>query len=363
MVLLAWILAALLAAYLVWEKVSLDRARASFRAVIHVNGIRGKTGTCRMIDAHLRGAGWKVFTKTTGSDAAYIGTDGIERPVRRCAPASIREQIGMMRMAARQGAEAVVIECMAVRPELQRASQERIVRGDLNVITNVRYDHIFEMGDTKRAIAESLAGTIPTGGTVFTADPEAYPFFSERAAEKGSECVLCRAEAPERENEAIAKAVCARLGVPGETFEEHMKGLKRDFGTRKIYRRGDGLFLNLFSVNDPESTETVLRTLMEREAIPEEKLLFLYHHRPDRPDRLLLFIRYFFPLHPAARILVTGEGRAFAARTLKRSGFSASPTAMPDPFALGGVVPVGIGNIKGDAAKLIERLEGGEDHA
>ena len=316
-----------------------------------------------MIDAHLRGAGWKVFTKTTGSDAAYIGTDGIERPVRRRAPASIRAQIGMMRMAAKQGAEALVIECMAVRPELQRVSQERIIRGDLNVITNVRYDHIFEMGDSKRAIAESLAGTIPVKGTVFTADPETYPFFSERAAEKGSECVLCGAGSPERENEAIAKAVCARLGVPEETFEEHMKGLKRDFGTRKVYRRGDRVFLNLFSVNDPESTETMLRILMERERIQEEKLLFLYHHRPDRPDRLLLFIRYFFPLHPGVPILVTGDGRAFAARRLKKSGFSASVSAMPDPFTLGDIVPVGVGNIKGEAAKLIERLEGGGDHA
>ena len=40
--------------YLLWEKWANDRAIKSFRYIIHVNGIRGKTGTCRLIDAHLR---------------------------------------------------------------------------------------------------------------------------------------------------------------------------------------------------------------------------------------------------------------------------------------------------------------------
>ena len=54
-------------AFLLWEKRANDRALRSFRHVIHVSGIRGKTGVCRLLDAHLRGAGLRVFTKTTGS--------------------------------------------------------------------------------------------------------------------------------------------------------------------------------------------------------------------------------------------------------------------------------------------------------
>ena len=38
-------------AFLVWERRVNERAHRSFRAVIHVNGIRGKTSVCRMIDA------------------------------------------------------------------------------------------------------------------------------------------------------------------------------------------------------------------------------------------------------------------------------------------------------------------------
>jgi len=51
-----WELAAflLLCGALALEKRRNDRALSSFRAVIHVNGIRGKTSTCRLLDAARR---------------------------------------------------------------------------------------------------------------------------------------------------------------------------------------------------------------------------------------------------------------------------------------------------------------------
>ena len=50
----ALLLAAAYLAFLLWEKQANDRALRSFRHVIHVSGIRGKTGVCRLLDAHLR---------------------------------------------------------------------------------------------------------------------------------------------------------------------------------------------------------------------------------------------------------------------------------------------------------------------
>ena len=153
-------------AWLVWEKRANDRALKSFRYVIHVNGIRGKTGVCRLIDAHLRGAGYRVFTKTTGSTPCYIGTDGVEHQIHRLGNANIGEQLRMIRKAHRQSAEILILECMAVQPELQNFAQNHMVQGNLNVITNVRYDHIFEMGESLEEIAQSLSNTIPR--TVFS---------------------------------------------------------------------------------------------------------------------------------------------------------------------------------------------------
>jgi len=61
---LALILFGILCICLLLEKWYNDRCLASFHAVIHVNGIRGKTSTCRLLDASLR-TRYRVFTKTT----------------------------------------------------------------------------------------------------------------------------------------------------------------------------------------------------------------------------------------------------------------------------------------------------------
>ena len=82
---------------------------ASFHAVVHVNGIRGKTSTCRLIDAALR-TRYKVFTKTTGTDAMIIDVNGHESPVRRLGPANIHEQLRIIRRARREGAQILILE-------------------------------------------------------------------------------------------------------------------------------------------------------------------------------------------------------------------------------------------------------------
>lgn len=92
------------------EKYVHDRQQKDFLAVIHVNGIRGKTSTCRLLDAALR-TKYRVFTKTTGTDPVWIGTDGSEHPIHRRGPANIREQLNMLRKAHREKAQIVILEC------------------------------------------------------------------------------------------------------------------------------------------------------------------------------------------------------------------------------------------------------------
>lgn len=343
--------------FLIWERRENERALASFRCVIHVNGIRGKTSVCRMIDAHLRGAGFRVFTKTTGSTPCYIDTQGVEHEIMRRSPSNIREQLAMIRRACREGAEVLILECMAVQPELQQFSQREIVRGKLNVITNVRYDHMFEMGETLEELAESLSGTIPEDGVLFTADEAFYPFFQERCAAQRSRAVLCRPGGfADGENEAIACAVGEELGVPSESFREHMEAYQMDFGGQKCYRTAEGTFLNLFSANDPQSTAM----LLERGLPGEERPVLLYNNRSDRPDRVLLFARHFFPEARYEKVLVMGEARPLACRLLRQSGVTEvqSVKSWQEALRLAGGRPlVGIGNIKGQAYEMIQHFE------
>ena len=119
----------------------------------------------------------------------------------------------------------------------------------------------------------------------------------------------------------------------------------------------DGVpFLNLFSVNDPQST----RQILERYTRETNRVTFVYNHRADRPDRLLLFIRHFFTQIPCRRIVVIGENRALARRLLRKSGLSNVETAAD----CGGIFQdrdaaliVGVGNIKGAVYDMIHDLE------
>ena len=145
---------------------------------IHVNGIRGKSSVTRLVAAVLREGGFVTVAKTTGSAARVIGPHGEETPIRRRGAATINEQIDIIKKHVGPNTEALVIECMAVRPLYQAYSQDHIVRSDITIITNVREDHQEEMGETLEEIADNLAVTAPRGGVLITAEDQ--PHLRER---------------------------------------------------------------------------------------------------------------------------------------------------------------------------------------
>ena len=143
-------------AYLAWEARCAAKARASLAHVVHVNGTRGKSTVSRLIEAGLRAGGLRVFCKTTGTDPMTIDVKGREEPIHRRGKANIKEQIAILRRAAAQKAQVLVVECMAVHPEYQYAAQHRILKADTVVITNVRRDHTDVMGETLPEICDAL---------------------------------------------------------------------------------------------------------------------------------------------------------------------------------------------------------------
>ena len=59
---------------------------------------------------------------------------------------------------------------MAVNPQYQWVSEHKIVQSTLGVITNIRPDHLDEMGSSNEQIALSLSNTIPFNSKVITAE-------------------------------------------------------------------------------------------------------------------------------------------------------------------------------------------------
>jgi len=342
------------------EKRTLAKYRRSFKAIIHVSGIRGKTSTCRILDAALR-TKYKVYTKTTGTDASYIDTSNIEHPVRRISPANIKEQISTIRNAWKDGAEILILECMAVRPELQRASQEQIVQSSISVITNVRYDHPFEMGLSLLDIAESLSAVIPKNGTLYTAAEDFYALYEKKCKENHARFVACTPRNGELENITLARSIAQDLGITQEDFTRSLEHVTQDFGILKLYNAKynsgkEFSFLNLFSVNDPQSSLGHIRRFVKQ----GDAFCFLYNNRSDRPDRILLFSRFFFPQFSDVPVYLIGNSCLLARKLIRK--YSRNPVIIlkdwKELLSLSDFpLVIGLGNIKNDGCSIITYME------
>lgn len=173
-------LAALLLAAALMERKRHEQALRAIPIRIHVNGTRGKSSVTRLIAAGLNGAGIGAVAKTTGSVPRFILPDGQEEEVRRWGGANIREQLATVHRAAQLGAQAVVVECMAIEPELQRFSERLLLRSQITIITNVRPDQQEVLGPSPAKVAQAMLGTVPRRGTLILGDERLLPLFSRQ---------------------------------------------------------------------------------------------------------------------------------------------------------------------------------------
>lgn len=361
------LLTALYLLLLVWEKIRARRDRAKIAHVVYVNGTRGKSTTCRLIDAGLRAGGLRVFCKTTGTDPLVIDVRGEQKPIRRLGPSNIREQLATLHAAASQGAQALVCECMAIRPDLQRVTQREMLRADIGVITNVRRDHTDVMGETMEEICDALCGTAPEGGVLFTGETALADRMARRCAEMRCRFAqaLPRGDEPEfdfAENIALALAVCEELGVPREMALSGMRAFRPDPYALGAYRFGGGVFINGFSINDADSIERVYDALHARLNLDANCLTLLVNNRFDRGARTRDMALVCQRLRPA-RVLACGAGVSYLRRRLRalcpQAEFSALRSAREWTAAsvARGETVFAVGNLAGMGRKLLEQAE------
>lgn len=357
-------LAALWLAYLAEESRRLARDRRRLTHIVHVNGTRGKSTVCRLIEAGLRAGGVMVFCKTTGTDPMTIDTEGREEPIPRRGPANIKEQTAILRRAAEQGAQVLVVECMAVQPELQRAAQRDILRADIGVITNVRRDHTDVMGETLPQICDALCSTIPRGGILFTAEEGQAGRMEARARELDCRFRQVRPAGDEpswdfAENIALALAVCQSLGVPQETALEGMARFRRDPYALSLHRLGAGVFVNGLSINDPQSTCVVWAGLREKYGWEGWKLTLLVNNRPDRGSRTRDMVEVCRTLAPD-QVWLMGASQGYMRRALGRGLPDCPVLGMSGPGDLPALkehqVVFAVGNLAGRGRELLARV-------
>jgi gamma-polyglutamate synthase len=309
---------------------------------IHVNGTRGKSSVTRLIAAALRESGKTTCAKTTGTLARMILPDGRELPIFRPAGPNVIEQKRIVATAAAHDAEALVVECMALQPELQALSEFRMLRATHGVITNARPDHLDVMGPTDEAVARALAGTTPVGGKLFTAERTHLAILEAAARDRGTEFIVVGAEdvaavsgedlagfsyTEHPDNVALALRVCADLGL---TREDALRGMHRappDPGALTEYQLdyfGRAIrFFNGFAANDPVSTRQLWSLAIDH--TPEVRSrIAIFNCRADRPERSLQLGSEFLSWPAADHVVLMGTGTHIFARTASKAGFDSS---------------------------------------
>jgi poly-gamma-glutamate synthase PgsB/CapB len=264
---------------------------------VQVNGTRGKSSVTRLIAAGLRGGGIKTVAKVTGTKPRFIVGDAEEYPVRRLGRANIVEDLRIVRLAHERGAEALVIECMALVPQYQKTENRVIVRPTHGVITNVRADHLDVMGPTVDDVGRALSLTVPRTGRLFTAERGPQLATLRAAAGVGVEVTVTDPASvsdgemggfgyiEHKENVALALAVCSSAGVERESALAGMRRSLPDSGVMRIIDvtdRGKTIELvNTLAANDPDSIAMLWRMMEPRMA---DRVL-LVNCRRDRVDR------------------------------------------------------------------------------
>jgi poly-gamma-glutamate synthase PgsB/CapB len=351
-----------------------------------VNGTRGKSSVTRLIAGALREAGIPTCAKTTGTLARMILTDGSEYPVFRPAGANVIEQIRIIATAASYGARAVVVECMALQPQLQWLTESRFVKATHGVITNARADHLDVMGPTEQDVAWALAGTIPVKSLLFTAENRHREIFEYAAKDRGSRLVhvtpkevtsITREEMEKfsyvehKENVATALKVCLDIGVDRETALRGMWKAAPDPGALTIaHIRFFGrhiYFVNAFAANDPESTEQLWDMSIER--FPDvEKRIAIFNCRADRPNRSQQLGDICGRWQPADHYILIGSGTYFFLKAAISAGMPAIKLLPAErqndneifemivELAGSSAIVVGMGNIKGQGLTLARFL-------
>jgi poly-gamma-glutamate synthase PgsB/CapB len=307
-------------------------------SIIHVNGIRGKSSTTRLIAAVLRAGGLKVLAKTTGSAARIIYPDQSEREIIRHGPPSISEQKKIVQLAVKENVDVLVIECMAVSPEIQWSSENLFLNADYMVITNIRNDHLDKMGNNLSEIAETICLSLPYNSNVISSEKNLEPLIKEKAQMKKNQysntdnITFSKKELRPFEKEvftdniACAIKIAQHFKIDRKSALKGMYSVTEDPGSLKYYllkgKDRNIIFINAFAANDPESTEIIWNRVSENfDTLPVQnpRVYALINHRSDRGFRLKEFADFLTKKNRFNAYLLSGALKFRQQRLLQKS--------------------------------------------
>jgi poly-gamma-glutamate synthase PgsB/CapB len=312
------------------EKVNHERRVRSIPIRVWVNGSRGKSSVTRLIAAGLRGGGKKVIAKTTGTRASFITDSHHEKPVTRLGMPNIREQVEIFKKAAAECPDAVVLECMALRPDLQYSEAVHIVKPNVVVITNVRADHLDVMGPSTRDVGRYFLNALPRSVIVFVGDKSMVENNASIIRNKNAMLYISddnrisNAQVTDfnyiehKTNLALALDVCKHLGVDEKDALAAMAEANPDPGVLRRHRimlKAKVITLvNAMAANDPDSTYVIWQMIEKN----YPQLNVLINCRDDRIDRSFQMAELIRARLKGDHYILTGRGTEVLVRKLSR---------------------------------------------
>ena len=295
---------------------------------ILVNGTRGKSTTVRILYQILIRHNNRVYAKTTGDRPEILEPDGTIRLIKRRAPANIAENILFLRKWVDDKTDAVVLESMALHPEMQLTLSHYIFKPTHTVITNILPDHQEIMGSSLMQNTRVIATSIRSDTSLFISrstdellktsgiQNQNQIFFEEYRF------LIDFDNLPEKiinQSWAIVNSISENMAWQKKHTKECFlaiwdsidKSIKWEISDQKIE------FWNLFSINDTHTASQFIDNCLSKTDRPVSYVLLL-NCRQDRPLRTKYFIGLIADKYREANIWLTGDGRHLAYHMLKK---------------------------------------------
>jgi gamma-polyglutamate synthase len=376
----AIILLSLVFLLLIIEKYFVTQQVNRIKIRVHVNGTRGKSSVTEYIAAGLRGDNYNAISKITGVLPTVFFSNTVFQIINRKGPARVQEQVKIINLTVSNKSEALVLECMSIFPELQ-IMESRIFKPQIYVITNIREDHLEQMGKTIEQEVESICSAIPKDSLVVTSEKKYFKEITSFASIRNSKVISAEpldyslsAQLPPgvfESNVALAVKVCEILKIDSsKSFHSVCDYAVQKKSAMIDLKIGDFKvkFLNGFAVNDVQSANDFLN-YWQKQLGNFREIIILLNVRADRPLRSVGFAKWLTNLKNLKSIILVGTHVPKTKRLLYQYGLQQDKIL---PWSKGEIdnigfsleslvtentVIIGIGNIADDGFKILNSIE------